>query len=145
YTGANETTGQQRPPAVPLGELLDTLDATAVGGKAHALRRHPLQAFDRRNLDAARPFSFDTAALEGALAAARPRVAPQALADLDQPAPEGAVELAALVSFLKPPVKEFLRRRLDITLADEGEEVTDGLPVELDGLGQWGVGGRMLH
>ena len=26
YTGANETTGQPRPPAVPLGELLDTLD-----------------------------------------------------------------------------------------------------------------------
>jgi exodeoxyribonuclease V gamma subunit len=145
YTGANETTGQQRPPAVPLGELLDTLDATAVGGKAHALRRHPLQAFDRRNLDAARPFSFDAAALAGALAAARPRVAPADLADVDLPAPEGDVELAALVSFLKHPVKEFLRRRLEIALADEGEEVTDGLPVELDGLAQWGVGDRMLH
>jgi exodeoxyribonuclease V gamma subunit len=145
YTGANETTGQQRPPAVPLGELLDTLDATAVGGKAHALRRHPLQAFDRRNLDAARPFSFDTAALQGALAAARPRVTPPDLAGLELPAPEGDVELAALVSFLKHPVKEFLRRRLDVALADEGEEVTDGLPVELDGLGQWGVGDRMLH
>ena len=30
-------------------------------------------------------------------------------------------------------------------LADEGEEVTDGLPVELDGLVQWQVGDRMLH
>ena len=145
YTGANETTGQPRPPAVPLGELLDTLDTTASGGKAHALRRHPLQAFDRRNLDAQRPFSFDTAALDGALAAARPRVAPHEIADVRLPPQEGDVELAALVSFLKHPVKEFLRRRLEIVLADEGEEVTDGLPVELDGLLQWQVGDRMLH
>ncbi len=55
------------------------------------------------------------------------------------------MELAALVSFLKHPVKEFLRRRLEIVLADEGEEVTDGLPVELDGLVQWQIGDRMLH
>ncbi len=145
YTGANETTGQSRPPAVPLGELLDTLDVTAVGGKVHALRRHPLQAFDRRNLDAGRPFSFDQASLEGALAAARPRVAPSDLRDVDLPGPEGDVELASLLAFLKHPVKEFLRRRLELALVDEGEEVTDGLPVELDGLMQWQVGDRMLH
>ncbi|WP_027861026.1 exodeoxyribonuclease V subunit gamma [Marmoricola sp. URHB0036] len=145
YTGANETTGQPRPPAVPLGELLDTLDTTATGGKAHALRRHPLQAFDRRNLDSQRPFSFDTAALDGALAAARPRTTPPELADVELPSQPGDVELAALVSFLKHPVKEFLRRRLEIVLADEGEEVTDGLPVELDGLMQWQVGDRMLR
>jgi len=145
YTGANETTGQPRPPAVPLGELLDALDTTAVGGKEQALRRHPLQAFDRRNLDAARPFSFDRAALAGARAAAGPRVAPPDLAEVALPATGGDVELAALVSFLKHPVKEFLRRRLEIVLADEGEEVTDGLPVELDGLVQWQVGDRMLH
>ena len=72
YTGANETTGQPRPPAVPLGELLDTLDTTVTGGKAHVLRRHPLQAFDPRNLEAEAPFSFDRAALDGARAAARP-------------------------------------------------------------------------
>jgi exodeoxyribonuclease V gamma subunit len=145
YTGANETTGQPRPPAVPLGELLDTLDTTASGGKQHALRRQALQAFDRRNLDAQRPFSFDRAALDGARAAAGPRVAPPELAGVELPHREGDVELAALVSFFKHPVKEFLRRRLDIVLADEGEEVTDGLPVELDGLMQWQVGDRMLH
>ena len=31
YSGANETTGQLRPPAVPLGELLDALDDTVDG------------------------------------------------------------------------------------------------------------------
>ena len=29
YTGANEYSGQSRPPAVPLGELLDSLDVTS--------------------------------------------------------------------------------------------------------------------
>ena len=145
YAGANETTGQPRPPAVPVGELLDVLDATAEGGRARALRRHPLQAFDARNLAAAAPFSFDPAALAGARAAAAPRVAPMTLSQVRLPATEGDVELGALVSFLKHPVREFLRRRLDLVLADEGEEVTDGLPVELDGLAQWAVGDRMLH
>ena len=41
YTGANETTGQPRPPAVPLGELLDALDETAAGRREHALRAAP--------------------------------------------------------------------------------------------------------
>ena len=145
YTGANETTGATRPPAVPLGELLDALDATATGGREHALRRHPLQAFDPRNLDAAAPFSFDAGALAGARATLSPRTAPEGLDALLLPPRADDVELAVLTAFLKHPVKEFLRRRLEIALADEGEEVSDGLPVELDGLAQWGVGDRMLR
>ncbi len=145
YTGANETTGQPRPPAVPLGELLDALDGTATGGREHALRQHPLQSFDERNLDAAEPFSFDAAALAGARAAARPRVAPVGVAQTELPPQTGDVELAALMAFVKHPVKEFLRRRLDVTVVDEDDEVTDGLPVELDSLAEWGVGDRMLR
>ncbi len=145
YTGANETTGQARPPAVPLGELLDTLEETVTGGKERALRPQPLQSFDPGNLDAERPFSFDTAALAGALAAARPRTAPASLGQIHLPDRGGDVELAALVSFFKHPVREFLRSRLQVTLADEGDEVADGLPVELDGLVSWGVGDRMLR
>jgi exodeoxyribonuclease V gamma subunit len=72
-------------------------------------------------------------------------VAPPSLSDLELPPREGDVELADLVRFLKHPVKEFLRRRLDLALPDDGEEVSDGLPVELDGLGQWAVGDRMLR
>jgi exodeoxyribonuclease V gamma subunit len=145
YTGANETTGQPRPPAVPLGELLDTLDATVVGGKAHVQTHHPLQAFDPRNLVPGDPFSFDGAALDGARAAAGPRRTPVGIGDAVLPDLRGDVELALLTAFVKHPVKEFLRRRLGVTTTDEGEEVSDGLPVELDGLVQWGVGDRMLR
>src|SRR6185436_2003159 len=69
YTGANEHTGADRPPAVPLGELLDALDQTAsTAVREHVLVEHPLQPFDARNLVAGelagtRPFSFDRAAL----------------------------------------------------------------------------------
>ena len=50
-----------------------------------------------------------------------------------------------LIAFLKNPVKEFVRKRLDVTFIDEGEETLDGIPVELDGLEAWKVGDRLLR
>jgi exodeoxyribonuclease V gamma subunit len=145
YTGANETNGQTRPPAVPLQELLDALDDTAAGASEHVLRRHPLQSFDQRNLDPKQPFSFDPQALAGAQAAAAPRRAAPTLTEQVLPRRSGDVDLADLVSFFKNPVKEFLRKRLDLALPEDVEETLDGIPVELDGLQQWGVGDRMLR
>ena len=53
YTGNDERTNISRPPAVPVGELLDLIDQTARHGDASArdavLVRHPLQPFDPRN------------------------------------------------------------------------------------------------
>ena len=151
YTGADETTGRPRPPAVPLGELLDALDVTATGGKEHALWRHPLQPFDRRNLVAgdvhpSLPFSFDPAALAGAKAAAGERHQPVGFLGgplAEEKAPD--VDLAALTAFMRHPVRQFFRRRLDVTLPDEGTEVQDGLPVDVDNLSLWAVGERLLR
>ncbi len=144
YAGADENTGQERPPAVPLGELLDALEATVPGAREQVLQRHPLQAFDARNLVAAAPFSFDPAALAGARAALAERRVPEGLAGLVLPPRGGDVELSELVAFFKHPVKEFLRRRVDVALPQDQEEVSDALPVELDGLRAWGVGDRLL-
>src|SRR6202044_3579531 len=80
YSGNDERTNAPLPPAVPVGELLDVIDATARvpdGSAASRARellviRHPLQPFDPRNFvtadsDPARAaegaWSFDTAAL----------------------------------------------------------------------------------
>ncbi|MGY2876827.1 exonuclease V gamma subunit [Marmoricola sp. URHA0025 HA25] len=144
YTGANESTGQRRPPAVPLKELLDTLDRTAIGAAAHAERRQPLQPFDPLNFAGPQPFSFDQAALAGARAATRERVAPERLADLHLPPATGDVDLALLTSFLCRPVQHFLRHRLEVSLLDESEPEPDAIPVELDNLEQWSVGDRLL-
>jgi exodeoxyribonuclease V gamma subunit len=144
YTGANESTGQRRPAAVPLKELLDTLDRTAVGAAAHVEHREPLQPFDPANFSAPRPFSFDRAALAGARAATHDRTVPEPLADLRLAPPTGDVDFALLTSFLCRPVQHFLRHRLEIALLDESEPESDAIPVELDNLQQWSVGDRML-
>ncbi len=79
YTGANEYSGQPRPPAVPLGELLDALDRTTESKvRQTVVVKHPLQPFDRKNLEAGRlgtpgPFTFDPTALVAARAAAGSR------------------------------------------------------------------------
>ena len=151
YTGADETTGRPRSPAVPLGELLDALDVTAAGGRQHALWPHPLQPFDRRNLVVGEfhpsvPFSFDASALAGARAAAGERQAPAGFTDGPlPPLPAADVDLASLIAFVRHPVKEFLRRRVDISLPEEGEEVQDGLPVDIDNLAEWAIGDRLVR
>ena len=149
YAGAQETTGLTRPPAVPLGELLDALDTTVPGGRDQAVVRHPLQPFDQRNLRPAelrtpRPFSFDPAALAGARAAAGERRPVPGFVDLPAEPPED-VDLDTLGAFLRHPVRTFLARRMGIGLPDEGEEVADMMPLDLDGLALWAIGDRVLR
>jgi len=151
YTGANEHTGQERPPAVPLGELLDTLERMSPGARDRALVRHPLQPFDVRNFAAGRlgrpePFSFDRAALEGAVATTRERTPVPPLLAAPLPARRASdVALADLQSFLRHPVAGFLRQRLDVGVPQEYDEVDDALPVELDSLAAWEIGDRVLR
>jgi exodeoxyribonuclease V gamma subunit len=151
YTGANEHTGAERPPAVPLGELLDALDITAADAvRDRVLVHHPLQPFDVRNLVAGalageRPFSFDRAALAGAEAARRPRRATGALVAAPLPdRPPADVSLADLQAFFAHPVRAFLRSRLDVSSPLEAEETRDAIPISLEGLDTWGIGDRML-
>jgi exodeoxyribonuclease V gamma subunit len=157
YTGSNPRSGADVPPCVPLGELLDAVDATAEapgGGRArdHVVVHHPLQPFDARNyapatLGTAGPFSFDPSGLAGALAAARPReqVPPLVGAPLDAPAPSDTVNIDDLVRFLQHPARAFLRQRLGVTNSGRDEEPEDALPVALDGLQMWAIGDRVLR
>ena len=94
YTGNDERTNIARPPAVPVGELLDMADRTArVEGmrvRDHVLVKHPLQPFDPRNYEPGRlvdgkPWSFDHVTLAGARALATDRPKPRAF--LDTPLP----------------------------------------------------------
>ncbi len=150
YAGANEHTGASRPPAVPLGEILDAAARTAAA-PGDVLVRHPLQPYDARNLLPGalvgdRPFSFDTAALAGASAATSVRrsPAPFLTGPLVAAAP-GDVNLAELRDFLAHPVRAFLRGRLDVGSPRDADEVGDAIPVDLNALEQWDIGDRLLR
>ena len=155
YTGNDERTNTPRPPAVPVGELLDLVDATVRSPDGPASRQvevhHPLQPFDPRNFESGvlvggQTWSFDAVTLEGARALAGPRADPSPFLAAPLPPVEGSLlELEDLVRFAQHPVRAFLRQRLGIRVADFFEEVEDDLRVELDGLGKWGVGERLLN
>jgi exodeoxyribonuclease V gamma subunit len=144
YTGNDERTNLARPPAVPVGELLDLVGHAVVV-------RHPLQPFDQRNFERGAlvpetTWSFDRVTLRGAQALTAERV-PRVrfLTDPLPPLATELVELDDLVRFVERPVRTFLRKRLGISVADYSDEVEDALPVELDALGEWGVGQRLLN
>lgn len=152
YSGADARTGARRPPAVPLGELLDAVAATAGSDTADAVVvRHPLQPFDARNftagaLGAPGPFSFDRVELAGCRAAAGAKAPPPPFLPGPLPAvPAATVALDDLVAFAEHPVKQFLRQRAGLPVGDLDDDPADALPVALDALQRWAVGDRLLR
>lgn len=158
YAGFDEHTGQERPPAVPLGELVDALRSTASGpGLDRLLTAHPLQPFDARNLGATpedatpllpddRPFSYDPAALRASREALGEREERRTPADVRlSPSPEPEVDLGDLTTFFHNPARAYLRTRLGLMLPEEPEEQSEGIPIELDGLAEWAIGDRVLR
>lgn len=158
YTGADEHTGAERPPAVPLGELIDAVRATATGpGVDRLVTRHPLQPYDPRNLGVTpadgrsllpgdRPLSYDPAALAGAAALRAGQTQPVPIAGHVLPARATAeVALDDLLRFFDHPARAFLRARLGMVLPEVPEERNEGIPIVLNGLEKWQIGDRMLQ
>jgi exodeoxyribonuclease V gamma subunit len=156
YTGADERTGVERPPAVPLGELLDVVDTTArtPSGRVRdqIVVRHPLQPFDARNftrqaLGGNESFSFDPMSYDGATALlGERRPSPAFLAGpLADAEPIDALDLDTLARFLEDPVRGFMRGRLGLAGADDDGEPADSLPVDVTGLEAWAIGNRLVE
>ena len=167
YTGANEHSGARRPPAVPLGEILDAADRTTAEPVRDAiLTRHPLQPYDARNLKAGdpvdrpagvgdpelrgptrRPFSFDGAALGRRAGGGRRTPPAPPLLPVDR-CPRGrrrTCRSPTSQAFLQHPVRAFLRGRLDVSTPFEPDELADAIPVTLDALEVWQVGDHLLR
>jgi|KBSSwiStaDraftv2_1062776.scaffolds.fasta_scaffold06176_5 exodeoxyribonuclease V gamma subunit len=150
YTAANEYSGQARPPAVPLAELLDTLDVTTGEPvRDRIVVRHPLQPFDIRNaipgcLVPEVPFTFDPTVLRAAQAGVGERSDQPKFISGPLPArPSEDVALTELTGFFKDPVKGFFRA-LDYTLPWDVDGVEDAMPVDINALEEWTVGDRLL-
>jgi exodeoxyribonuclease V gamma subunit len=152
YSGRDERTNGERAPSVPVAELIDVLGRTVAGAlDRRVCITHPLQPFDPENF---RPgalidgivWGFDPTAADGAraLAGAERRPAVFLRHPLDAPA-DVPVDLASLVRFVEHPVREFLRARLGVSLREIGDDLPDGIPVDLDPRGRWSVGDRMLR
>jgi exodeoxyribonuclease V gamma subunit len=159
YSGRDERSNRVRPPAVPVGELLDVADHTVRPdpGQAGATRTreaivfaHPLQPFDRRNFETdapmpRTPWSFDSLQLAGARAALDPRHdAAPFLDGLLPPYETRPIGLDLLERFVRHPVRAFLRERLDISLRSRVRDFDDAIPIVLDALEEWQVADRML-
>jgi exodeoxyribonuclease V gamma subunit len=164
FSGIDARTGASKPVAVPVGELLDALEETARSVDGRPVRevistRHTLQPFDRGNFAAQhdspghepagrRPFSFDRAALRGAIAAAeerRPPVDPFAASDLPPLPPLEDVSLGELIRFFQHPARALLRLRAQLYLAEDDEVAIEQIPIAPDGLDTWSIGNRLLQ
>jgi exodeoxyribonuclease V gamma subunit len=143
YTGNDERTNLVRPPAVPVGELLDLVGHDVVV-------RHPLQPFDQRNFERGTlvpgvSWSFDRVTLRGARALSAERAPRARFLGAPLPSLEGdLVELDDVVSFVRHPVRAFLRKRLGIRVSEYSDDVKDALPVELEPLERFDVGERLV-
>ena len=151
YTGANAHSGQARPPAVPLAELLDALEATTTESvRERVVVHHPLQPFDIRNVIPGKlipdvPFTFDSTVLKAAQASTgERREQPKFISGQLPEHPHEDIALTDLIGFFKNPVKGFFRA-LDYTLPWDVDGVSDEISVDIDTLEQWAVGERMLN
>jgi len=151
YSGRDELTNAKYPPAVPIAELRDVLQAT-VGSAAleHLITQHPLQGFSLDNfidgrLGVAGPWSFDPMQFDGARAlqqgpegVAQPDIRPAAL---DMPDP---VLLPDLVAFLRNPARWYLRKHMQFSIPAAPEPVDDTLVVDVNNLEAWALRERIL-
>ena len=150
YAGRNVRTNRPQPPAVPVGELLDTLSEITGLTSGELVVRHPLQPFDPANFRSGelvpdRPFSHDATALDGARALCEPRrPAPPLFTGTLAADPVAEVALSDLTAFLTHPPSFFLRHRLGLFLERDLTAPADQIPIELDGLQRWQVGDRVL-
>jgi exodeoxyribonuclease V gamma subunit len=155
YSGRDERSNLPRPPAVPVGELLDVVDHTVRGPSGRArdeiVVKHPLQPFDPRNFEDRAlagdgPWSFDALHLAGAEAALTSRRAlPPFLANPLPPHEGNPIGLDQMERFLRHPVRAFLRERLNVSLRNKTREFEDAIPIDLDSLEQWQIADRVLQ
>ena len=162
WAGRDVRTNEDRPPAVPVDELLDVIDRTVASPdedrpRTHLTTRHRLAEHDHRNFTPGglgagprgagdRPWSFDPSMLAAATAARTEPVPVAPFLTDPLPPPDGdVIELDDLVAFLEHPAKAFVRQRLELTLPTDDEAISDRIGSSLKGLDAWKVGDPVVQ
>ena len=160
------------PPATPLAELLDVVDACstplepdrvaavaslwpapAAATSASLVIHHPRQAFAEANLLPGRlgvpgAWSFDRMARDGAAARRSGGEVPAQLCELRLPpasATERPLALADVVAALVNPVRTFLQHGVGVRIPRQREERSDLVATKPDPLGAWGLASRLFE
>ncbi len=151
YSGRDELTNSELPPAVPIAELYDTLRAMVGDDGVDAIETvHPLQSFSEANftpgaLGLEGPFGFDPVALGGAKAISGGLEATPPDVNWAEPEPISEVDLDDLIRFLQHPMQWFLKNRMGVSIPNAGEMPDDTLPADLNALSSWTVKERLLN
>ena len=156
YSGRDERSNLHRPPAVPVGELLDVVDHTVRGGEGPGPRRHRgARILSSRSTRGTSNPAPSLPADRGASTRctwpgprrrsprARPRVS--FLANPLPPYDGDSIGLDQLERFVRHPVRAFLRERLTVSLRGRTRDFEDAIPIELDALDRWQVADRVLQ
>ena len=144
YAGMSEHSGQDKPPAIPIGELLDALDRTAAAPvRDHVVTRQPLQPHAERLLLAEAPATFDPLALRAAEAARDQHPASPFLTG-PVSAPAAALTLDDLQRFFTNPARALLTH-LEISLPYDVDPPGNDIPIDLGGLERWSVGNDIVR
>lgn len=152
-TGRDPRDDRRRPPAVPVCELLDVIDATygKHGGRPvseHLTHEHPLSPFSPRAFDGR--YGFDSRMRDAASAARsgliEPVDPPAFLPDLLPAQPDDLeVDIGLLIKFWQHPMGFLCERRLGLWLRDNEDPVQDREPLELDHLELWALRDTILR
>lgn len=143
HTGRGPRDHEPRPPAAPVVELLDAVEARfGPAVRAAVCLDHPLHGFSPRAFVA--PDAFDPRLLAAAEATRGPRRPPPPFfAEPLPPVELRTLTLERLASFLENPIRDLFTRRLGVWLGGPAA-VADREPLALDGLGQWSIRNDLL-
>lgn len=152
WSGRDPLDNKERPPAVPVADLLDTVatqvrapDESLAQARHRLVRVAPLQPFDAQLFASGQ--SYDLRMLQGAEAERGERLGLEPFVRgplAARPAPED-LSLDRLARFLESPVRYWVQHRLGVTLEGAPEQPRDEDPEELKGLEGWQVKDRLLR
>ncbi len=147
WSGRNARDDAHQPPSVLVSQLRGYLDAgwrsaSADGVSAERTTIHPLQPFSRRYFEGG---TLSTHAREWRAAH---REAPPLLGG--PPAPradrsEATVDVDRLCRFLRKPIDDYFRARLDVVRRPEAEDVDDDEAFAVDGLGRYRLRAELIE